>query len=52
MGKNAPKLRTASQDIPGGKLLVTTLDWEPEVKNLDLDVAAFEKDFQEKQSKS
>jgi len=46
MGKNAPKLRTSSQDIAGGKLLVATLDWEPEIHNLDLDVAAFEKDYQ------
>lgn len=45
MGQNAPKLRTASQDIIGGKLLVATLDWEPEVDNLDLGVAAFEKDY-------
>ena len=45
MGQNAPKLRTASQEIPGGKLLVATLDWEPEVDNLDLGVAAFEKDY-------
>jgi hypothetical protein len=51
MGKNAPKLRTASQDIPAGKLLVATLDWEPELKNVDLGVAAFEKDYQNKQSK-
>jgi hypothetical protein len=51
MGKNAPKLRTASQDIPGGKLLIATLDWEPEVTNVDLGVAAFEKDFQGNQSK-
>ena len=42
--QNAPKLRTETRDIPNGKLLVATLDWEPEVKNLDLGVAAFEKD--------
>jgi hypothetical protein len=51
MGKNAPKLRTASQDVPGGKLLAATLDWEPEVQNVDLGVAAFEKDYQGRQSK-
>jgi hypothetical protein len=51
MGTNAPKLRTDTQDIPGGKLLVATLDWEPEVKNLDLGVAAFEKDYQGRKSK-
>jgi hypothetical protein len=44
MGQNAPKLRTSTEDIAGGKLLKATLDWEPEVKNLDLVVAAFEKD--------
>jgi hypothetical protein len=51
MGTNAPKLRTASQDIPGGKLLVATLDWEPGIENVDLGVAAFEKNYQNKQSK-
>jgi hypothetical protein len=51
MGKNAPKLHTSSQDIPGGKLLVAALDWEPEVQNLDVGVAAFEKDYQGRQSK-
>jgi hypothetical protein len=51
MGQNAPKLRTSSQDIPGGKLLVARLDWEPEVDNLDLGVAAFEKDYQGRQTK-
>lgn len=44
LGKNAPKMTTESQDIPGGKLLIAKLDWEPEVKNLDLGIAAFEKD--------
>lgn len=44
LGKNAPKLKTDSQDIAGGKLLIATLDWEPEVKNLDLTIVAFEKD--------
>ena len=51
MGQNAPKLRTASQDIPGGKLLVATLDWQPEVGNLDLGVAAFEKNYLGRQTK-
>ena len=48
LGKNAPKLRTQSQDIAGGKLLIATLDWEPEFlepgKKLDLGVAAILKD--------
>jgi hypothetical protein len=44
MSENAPKLRTSTEDIPNGKLLVATLDWEPEIKNLDLGIAAFEKD--------
>ena len=48
LDKNAPKLQTQTQDIPGGKLLVATLDWEPEFlepnKKLDLGVAAIEKD--------
>ncbi len=45
LDKNAPKLRTQSQDLPpNGKLLIATLDWEPKVENLDLGIAAFEKD--------
>jgi hypothetical protein len=46
MGTNAPKLRTSTQDIAGGKLLLATLDWEPAVENVDLGVAALEKDYQ------
>ncbi|MGE3106992.1 MAG: hypothetical protein AB7G11_04140 [Phycisphaerales bacterium] len=44
LGQNAPKLRTRSEDIPGGKKLIATLDWEPEVKDVDLGIAAFHKD--------
>lgn len=45
LGQNAPKLQTASRPVAGGRVLVATLDWEPEVKNLDLGIAAFEKDY-------
>lgn len=51
LGTNAPKLRTSSQDIAGGKLLVATLDWEPQVKDLDLGVAEFKKDLNGAQTK-
>ena len=44
LDQNAPKMRTRTEDVAGGKLLIATLDWEPTVKNLDLGVAAFEKD--------
>jgi hypothetical protein len=44
LDKNAPKLRTETKDIAGGKLLRATLDWEPDVKDLDLGIAAFKKD--------
>lgn len=43
LGDGAPKLQTQAQDIPGGKLLIATLDWTPKVKNLDLGIAAFQK---------
>ena len=33
IGEGAPRLQTQSQDIPGGKLLIATLDWEPKVKD-------------------
>src|SRR5262249_597501 len=42
--KNAPKLRTTSSDIPGGKLVVTTLEWKPDVHDKDLTVVEFVKD--------
>jgi len=44
LGKNAPKLRTTSSDIPGGRLVVTTLEWKPDVDNKDLVVVEFVKD--------
>jgi hypothetical protein len=43
MGEGAPKLQTQSQNIPGGKLLIATLDWEPKVKDLNLVIAEFKK---------
>ena len=51
LDQNAPKMVTETQDLPGGKLLVTRLHWEPQVQNLDLGIAAFEKDYQGKVSK-
>ncbi|GAB4429674.1 MAG: hypothetical protein Kow0031_10260 [Anaerolineae bacterium] len=56
LGQNAPKLRTQTQDIAGGKLLIATLDWEPKVVNLQVPpsgfaVARFEKDRNGRQSK-
>lgn len=42
--QNAPKIQTESKDIPGGKLLTVKLDWKPEIHNVDLGIAAFEKD--------
>ena len=43
-GENAPQLKTKTEDIPGGKKLIVTLDWLPAVQNLDLGIAAFIKD--------
>jgi hypothetical protein len=40
VGNAAPKLQTSSQDIAGGKLLVATLDWETDVQDLALPLAA------------
>ena len=42
--KNAPKIQADSKDIPGGKLVTVTLDWTPDVQNVDLGIAAFTKD--------
>lgn len=43
LGAAAPKLQTHADDIPGGKLLVATLDWTPAVHDRDLGIAAFKK---------
>lgn len=44
LGQNAPKLMTKTEDIPGGKKIIVDLDWKPPLENLDLVIAAFEKD--------
>jgi hypothetical protein len=49
LDKNAPKMRTETQDAAGGgKVVVTSLDWKPEflepTKKLDLKIAAIMKD--------
>jgi hypothetical protein len=47
LSQNAPKMSTKTQDVPGGSWITATLDWEPEVKNLDLVIAAFVKDHKD-----
>jgi hypothetical protein len=42
MDKNAPQMRTTIQD--GGKLIVTTLDWQPEFQGKNLGIAEIKKD--------
>ncbi len=44
LDQNAPKLRTQTQDIAGGKLLVTTLDWTPGFSGFDAGIAAISKE--------
>jgi hypothetical protein len=44
LGQNAPHLTTKTEDIPGGKKVVVNIDWKPPLENLDLGIAAFEKD--------
>ncbi len=44
LSQNAPKMSTKTQDVPGGRLITATLDWEPAVQSHDLVIAAFEKD--------
>lgn len=38
LGEGAPQMRTEAQDIPGGKLLIATLDWEPRIQDNGLDL--------------
>jgi hypothetical protein len=45
LSKNAPHMTTRTEDIPGGKKVIVNLDWRPQLKNLDLGIAAFEKDY-------
>jgi hypothetical protein len=42
LGKNAPQMLTTTRD--GGKLVVTTLDWQPEFTGKNLGVAEIRKD--------
>ena len=44
LGKNGPKMTTKTVDIPGGKKIITCIDWQPQLKNVDLIVAEFRKD--------
>jgi hypothetical protein len=44
LSQNAPKMSTKTQDVPGGRLITASLDWEPAVESHDLVIAAFVKD--------
>lgn len=44
LGKNGPKMTTKTVDISGGKKIITCIDWQPQLKNVDLMVAEFRKD--------
>lgn len=44
LGQNAPKLTTKTEEFPGGKKVIVSLDWEPPVKDVDLGIAEFLKD--------
>jgi hypothetical protein len=41
MGDNAPKTHFTSEDIPGGKKLVTRLEWQPKVKDIKFGILNF-----------
>jgi hypothetical protein len=41
IGDNAPKTQFTAEDIPGGKKLVTRLEWEPKVKDLKFGILNF-----------
>lgn len=43
LGEGAPALQTSAEDIPGGKLLVATLDWEPRITDFPSPIAGFHK---------
>jgi hypothetical protein len=41
LNAGAPKLSTTTQDVPGGKLLVTTIDFAPQIRPVDVGAASF-----------
>ncbi len=41
---NAPQMKTATQDVPGGKLIVTTIDFAPQLQPVDVGAASFTPD--------
>jgi hypothetical protein len=38
---NAPQMKTATQDVAGGKLIVTTIDFAPKLQTVDVGAASF-----------
>lgn len=47
LGQNGPQFTTRTVDIPDGKKLSACFDWKPPLKDLDLVVAEFRKDYEE-----
>jgi hypothetical protein len=41
LGDNAPQTQISTQDIPGGKKLVTRLQWTPKIQNVDVGILSF-----------
>ncbi|MEX3940624.1 hypothetical protein AB4Y44_13940 [Paraburkholderia sp. BR10937] len=38
---NAPQMKAATQDVPGGKLITTTIDFAPKLQKIDVGAASF-----------
>ncbi len=45
LGQNGPKFTTKTVDIPDGKKLIACFDWHPPLKDVDLAIAQFKKDY-------
>lgn len=41
LSANAPQMKAATQDVPGGKLIITTIDFAPKLQMVDVGAATF-----------
>lgn len=47
LGQNAPQMKITTVDIPGGKKITACLNWNPPLKDVDLVIAEFKKDYKQ-----
>lgn len=47
LGQNAPQMKITTVEIPGGQKITACLNWKPPLKDVDLVVARFKKDYKQ-----